>query len=144
MKEKYIKILNMYFVDGEIPSDIAKTLKVSKSTVTRVLQKDERYSLVKKERTEFREKQHIEKTKTYIKMQRKIQQDKDNASYEQLKIAHNQASGELSDRKRMTNRAYREWNKSAFTYNEKRKGFEFDKSLGRSYDVPEFIKVNLY
>ena len=61
MKEKYIKILNMYFVDGEIPSDIAKTLKVSKSTVTRVLQKDERYSLIKKERTEFREKEHIEK-----------------------------------------------------------------------------------
>lgn len=144
MKDKHIKILDMYFVDGEIPSNIAKALNVSKSTVTRVLQKDERYSSVKKERTEFREKEHIEKTKTYIKMQRKIQQDKDNASYEKLKADHNQASGELSDRKRMTNRAYREWNKSAFTYNEKRKGFEFDKSLGRSYDVPEFIKVNLY
>ena len=36
-------ILNMYFIDGEKPSDIAKTLKVAKSTIIRVLQKDERF-----------------------------------------------------------------------------------------------------
>ena len=38
----------MYFIDGEKPSDIAKKLKVAKSTVTRILQKDERYLLEKK------------------------------------------------------------------------------------------------
>ena len=55
---------------------------------------------------------------------------------------HNQASAELSKRQRMTNMAYRNWNKSAYKYNEKKKRFEFDEKLGRSYDVPKYIKVD--
>ena len=39
--------------------------------------------------------------------------------------------------------AYRNWNKSAFTYNEKKKRFEFREELGRSYDVPKYIKVEV-
>ena len=67
MKNRQTIILNMYFIDGEKPSDIAKKLKVAKSTIIRILQKDERYISTKKERTEIRKKNHIEKTKDYIK-----------------------------------------------------------------------------
>lgn len=56
---------------------------------------------------------------------------------------HNQASRELSQPKRLSNMAYRNWNKSAFKYNEEKRRFEFDENLGRSYDVPKYIKVNL-
>ena len=60
MKNRQTIILNMYFIDGEKPSDIAKKLKVAKSTIIRILQKDERYISTKKERTEIRKKNHIE------------------------------------------------------------------------------------
>ena len=67
MKDRQTIILNMYFIDGEKPSDIAKALKVAKSTVTRILQKDDRYLLEKRDRTKVRKENHKEKTKDYIK-----------------------------------------------------------------------------
>lgn len=142
MKNRQTIILNMYFIVGEKPSDIAKKLKVAKSTIIRILQKDERYISTKKERTEIRKKNHIEKTKDYIKKTRQIKQHKNNVDDLILKNMHNQASAELSKRQRMTNMAYRNWNKSAYKYNEKKKRFEFDEKLGRSYDVPKYIKVD--
>lgn len=40
--------------------------------------------------------------------------------------------------------AYRNWNKSAYSYNEKKRRFEFkEDELGRSYDVPKYIKVEV-
>lgn len=86
---------------------------------------------------------HKEKTKEYIKADRKKKQLKKDADNLSLKNMNNQASAELSKRKRLNNMSYRDWNKSAFDYNEKRKGFEFKKELGRSYDVPKFIKVEV-
>lgn len=142
MTDRQTIILNMYFMDGEKPADIAKTLKVAKSTIIRVLQKDEKYYSTKRERTEIRKKNHIEKTKDYIKKTRQIKQHKNNVDDLILKNMHNQASAELSKRQRMTNMAYRNWNKSAYKYNEKKKRFEFDEKLGRSYDVPKYIKVD--
>ena len=82
-------------------------------------------------------------TKKYIKHKREETKRKNSKDDIDLNSMHNQASAELSKKKKMTNMAYRNWNKSAFTYNEKRKGYEFRKELGRSYDVPKFIKVEV-
>lgn len=79
----------------------------------------------------------------YIKMTRKKKQFKNNVDDLILKNKHIEASNELSKRKRLNNMGYRNWNKSAYEYNFKRKGFEFKKELGRSYDVPKFIKVEV-
>lgn len=56
---------------------------------------------------------------------------------------HNQASMEMSKSKRLSNMAYRNWNTSAYSYNEKKKRFEFKEELGRSADVPKYIKVEV-
>ena len=39
--------------------------------------------------------------------------------------------------------AYRNWNKSAYSYNEEKRRFEFREELGRSHDVPKYIKVEV-
>ena len=40
--------------------------------------------------------------------------------------------------------AYRNWNKSAYSYNEKKRRFEFkEDELGRRYDVLKYIKVEV-
>ena len=72
-----------------------------------------------------------------------INQFKNNADDLILKNMHNQASVELSKPRKLSNMAYRNWNKSAFTYNEKKKRYEFREELGRSYDVPKYIKVEV-
>ncbi len=143
MKSHSNTIINKYFIDKLKPVEIAKELNISKSAVTQVLQKDKRYQKEKIKRIEQNKENHNEKTKKYMKLKREImkrKKDKDNID---LKSMHNQATAEFSKKKRITNMAYRNWNKTAFTYNEKRKGYEFRKELGRSYDVPKFIKVEV-
>lgn len=143
MKNRREEILNMYFVNKLRPVDIAKKLNISKSAVTQVLMKDKRYIQIKQDRKIKNQKKHIEKTKDYIKAKRKITQFKNNAEDLILKNMHNQASIELSGPRRMSNMAYRNWNKSAYTYNENKKRFEFRKELGRSADVPKYINVQI-
>ena len=140
MKEK---ILEMYFDKQIKPVEIAKILHIHKYTVTRVLQKDKRYTKEKELRKNVNRQKHVEETKAYIKKTRKIKQFKNNMDDLILKNMHNQASTELSAPKKLSNIAYRNWNKSAYTYNSKRNGYEFRKELGRSNDVPKFIKVEV-
>ena len=143
MRSRKSEILKMYFTDKLRPVDIAKKLDISKSAVTQVLKKDKRYMQTKQERKIKNQNKHIEETKEYIKTKRKIAQFKNNADDLILKNMHNQASVELSKSKKMTNIAYRNWNKSAYFYNEKKKRFEFKEELGRSADVPKYIKVEV-
>ena len=53
---------------------------------------------------------------------------------------HRQASYELSKSKHLSNENYRKWNSSAYKYNPSKHRYEFDKKLGRSNDVPKYIK----
>lgn len=143
MKNRKITILDMYFIEKLRPVDIAKKLNISKSAVTQVLNKDKRYIEIKYERKKLNKKKHDEKTKKYVKDKRKITQFKNNADDLILKNMHNQASRELSEPKRLSNMAYRNWNKSAYSYNEKKSRYEFKDELGRSFDVPKYIKVDV-
>lgn len=137
------KILEMYFNKQMKPVDIAKKLNVEKYVVTRILQKDNRYLKEKEKRKTFNQKKNNEKTKEYIKQKRKEIQFKKSADDLVLKNMHNQASMELSKGKHLSNMAYRNWNKSAFRYNEEKCRYEFKEELGRSHDVPKYIKVEV-
>lgn len=135
------KIIDMYFNQQKKPVEIAKELQIPKYTVTRVLQKDNRYSKEKQRRIEINKLKHTEKTKTYIKEQRLEQQFKDKNDILVLNKLHDQARIELSEKKRLSNMAYRNWNTSAYLFNEQKKRFEFRNELGRSRDVPKYIKL---
>lgn len=142
MKDRQTIILNMYFIDGENPADIAKALNIAKSTVTRILQKDKRYSFTKKERTKIRQEIHKEKTKDYIKRTRAIKKMKEDEIYLKVQRDHINASTEMSKGKRTTNRAYFTWNRTAFNYNKDKKRYDFFNNSVRSYDVPKHIKFD--
>ena len=144
MKSRKETILNMYFLEHLKPVDIAKELNVSKSAVTQVLQKDDRYSEEKERRKAENYRKHIKDTEERNTRVRKEQQFKNSVDELVLKNMHKQAGLELSAPKKLNNMAYRNWNKSAYVYNERRKGFEFRKELGRSNDVPKFIKVEVW
>lgn len=137
------EITKLYFVDREIPATIARKLNISKSAVTQVLQKDERYQREKMIRKEKNKIKHKENTKKLIKATRKAKQQKNKSEDLILKRMHNQASQELSKGKRLSNLAYRNWNKSAYSYNEAKRRYEFKEELGRSNDVPKYIKIEV-
>lgn len=143
MKSRKDIILDMYFIERLRPVDIAKKLDISRSAVTQVLKKNKRYVEIKQVRKSKNQKKHIERTKEYMKTKRKIAQLQKNADDFDLRSMHNQASAELSQRKRLSNIAYRNWNKSAYKYNENKNRYEFREELGRSHDVPKYIKVEV-
>lgn len=118
----------MYFVQKLKPVDIAKKLNIAKSSVTRVLQKDRRYMKFKQERKAKNRQKHIKETKDYIKAKRKINQLKNNADDLILKNMHNQASIELSKPRKLSNMAYRSWNKSAYSYMKKKEDLNLRKN----------------
>ena len=62
MKSNKETILDMYFIEHLKPVDIAKELSISKSAVTQVLQKDEKYSTEKERRKAENYKKHIKDT----------------------------------------------------------------------------------
>lgn len=143
MKKLEQKILELYFIEKLKQKDIAEKLKISKYKVSRTVTKDFRYITEKEERKTKSKQKHSENTKRIVKRKREVLKFKNNLDDLVLKNMHNQASIELSKPKKLSNMAYRNWNKSAYTYNQKRRGFEFREELGRSQDVPKFIKVEV-
>ena len=135
------ELKNLFFNYYYTQTEIAKKINVSSQYVSKILKTDPNYLKVKKQRIIANEEKNNKETKDYIKLQRKIKQFKNNADDLVLRNMHNQASRELSKPKRLSNIAYRNWNTSAYSYNDKKKRFEFKKELGRSYDVPKIIKV---
>ena len=134
------EILKLYFIDKLRPVDIAAKLDIKIYKITRVIQKDDRYINEKISRKTISEEKHKEFTKDYMKEKRKNEQFKCKVDDLVLKTMHNQASMELSKRNHLTDENYRKWNYSAYNYNSSKRRYEFDENLGRSYDVPKYIK----
>ena len=133
-------ILKMYFKEKMKQIDIAKKLNISKYKVSRVISKNAESSKEKENRKIENKKKNIEFTKNYIKQKRNESRNND---YAIIRNMHDQASRELSAPRKLSNMAYRNWNTSAYKYNQEKSRFEFRKSLGRSFDVPKYIKVQL-
>lgn len=137
------KVVDMFFKEEKKQIDIARILNISKYKVSRLVTKDIRYQNEKEKRKQISQQKHTENTKQYIASKRKTEKMNSNTEDLILKNMHIQASMELSQGKKITNTAYRNWNKSAYLYNQEKKRFEFRSELGRSYDVPKYVKVNL-
>ena len=74
----------------------------------------------------------------FIKKKREKQRIEDNYSY--IQTQHAQATRELSKSSHLSNESYRKWNYSAYKYNPSKQRYEFNEKLGRSADVPKYIK----
>ena len=136
------KVIYLYFIKKMLQKDIAKELNISRSTVCRVIRKDQRYMQEKENR------KRLNKIKRYKDIQRRVEvkRKKVNTSDIQiLKKMHEQASLELSGGKKpISNRAFRDWNTSVYKYNNKNKCYEFKKGINTGADVPKRIKWTVF
>lgn len=134
-KEQIIK----YFFNEHLKvKGIAEIMNVSSSYITRIIKQDKRYS----EEKEYRYNKSKEKRKldqnNFIKHKREQKMIDDNYAFVQEQ--HKQAVLELSKSKHLSDESYRKWNISAYRYNPSKHRYEFDEKLGRSADVPKYIK----
>lgn len=134
------EILNLFFNESLSQKEIANKLNVSKGYISQIVTKDQRYPQFKKEKLITSKKKHNKQIQNITKEKRKQIQFNYSVDDLILKNMHNQASAELSKGNHLTNESYRKWNYSAYKYNPSKKRYEFNEELGRSYDIPKYIK----
>lgn len=138
MKNIKQNILDLFYIKHLKVKEIAIKVEVSSPYVTKIIKQDIRYIQEKI----FRKNQSKEKRRIsqndFIKQKRETKKIEDN--YSIIQSQHLQATRELSKSAHLSNENYRNWNKSAFKYNPSKHRYEFDKQLGKSYDVPKYIK----
>ena len=137
MKEE---ILEYYFVKKMKSKDISDLLNVSSAYITKIIKSDIRYNGEKLNRKNKNFKKHKDETIKIIKEKRLEIQFGSKVDDLILRNMHNQASMEMSKRKKLSDYAYKKWNISAYKYNGEKKRFEFREELGRSYDVKKYLK----
>lgn len=137
-------ILDLYFNKRMKQIEIAELLNIAKSTVSKAVSKDDRYIAEKQRRKAVNKENRNKDIRQRVEEQRKKFQFENAADDLILKNMHNQDSLELSKRSQLSNENYRKWNYSAYKYNPSRDRFEFDENLGRSFDVPKYIKAKKF
>ena len=134
------KILSLFYEERLSQKEITEKLKISKGYVSRIVTNDDRYAEFKRQKLENSKKRHNKKIQQLTKEKRKEIQFNYAVDDLGMRNLHTQASKELSKSKYLSNENYRKWNISAYKYNTSKKRYEFDPKLGRSADVPKYIK----
>lgn len=133
------KQIKKYFFNEHLKvKEIAEIVHTSSSYITKIIKQDKRYVGEKEYRANTsKEKRKLDQNK-FIKHKREQKRIDDNFAF--VEEQHRQASLELSKSKHLSNESYRKWNSSAYKYNPSKHRYEFDEKLGRSADVPKYIK----
>ena len=132
-------IIELFYNKHLKVKEIAKKLNVSSPYVTKIIKQDDRYIQEKIFRKNVSKNKRKIAQNEFIKTKREKQRIDDNYSY--MQSQHEQTIRELSKSSHLSNESYRKWNYSAYSYNSSKQRYEFDTKLGRSADVPKYIKV---
>lgn len=131
-------IIDLFYNEHLQVKEIAKQLGFSSPYITKIIKQDYRYMQEKNFRKSISKDKRKVAQNEFIKSKREKQRIEDNYSYVQSQ--HEQAVRELSKSNYLSNESYRKWNYSAYKYNPLKNRFEFNENLGRSSDVPKYIK----
>lgn len=134
------QIIFLYFESKLNIIEISKKLNVSKQYVSKIVRKDKRHFDETLRRKKENKIKQVERNKQYIKNKRK--KDYENRLNASLELQHLQAISELSGRKTISNRSFRDWNSSIYKFNYKTKEYQIKKEFisKTSYAIPKKIK----
>ena len=138
MKTLKDDITTLFYIEHLKVKEIAEKIDTSSAYITKVVKQDSRYLQEKEYRKAISKDKRKVAQNNFIKNKRENKRIEDNYSFVQSQ--HEQATRELSKSKHLSNESYRKWNYSAYKYNPSKKRYEFDEKLGRSIDVPKYIK----
>lgn len=131
-------IIGLFYIEHLKVKEIATKENTSSAYITKIIKQDARYMQEKEYRKLISKDKRKVAQNNFIKNKREKKRIEDNYSYVQSQ--HEQATRELSKSSHLSNENYRKWNYSAYKYNPSKHRYEFDNNLGRSIDVPKYIK----
>lgn len=132
------KIISLYFEEKMSSIDISKKVNVVQSYITKVIKQDSRYDAEKQRR----KNENKIKRKNFNKENMQKVRKRNSLANEILKVQHIQASCELSGRKTINNRAFRNWNSSIYKFHDRSREYRIKEEMKDkvSYAVPKKIK----
>ena len=134
-------ILNLFYIEHLKVKEISAIVNTSSAYITKIIKQDTRYMQEKEYRKSISNAKRKVAQNNFVKNKRENKKIEDN--YSIVQFQHEQATRELSKAKHLSNESYRKWNYSAYKYNPSKKRYEFNDTLGRSYDVPKYIKERI-
>lgn len=133
-------IEKLYFNEKYSLTEISEELNKSVSYISRILRKNDNYTLEKEDRKKQKLENRRKRQKELIYKNRR--EKINDLTYQQLMTSHDQASRELSKSSKLGNQALRKWCASAYKYDKKKRRYEFDAgSAVKPADLPQYIKI---
>ena len=129
--DKISEITRLFYDEHLRPTDIAKQIGVSKSYVTKIIQKDERYIKEKEYRSTQSRERHKVCKRNYINKKRQA----DKQEYQSMIIQINKDNEYLSTRK-----DFAKWNRGMYDYDKKNGDLVLKNGIVTGYNVCKRVK----
>ena len=138
-KETKDKIIDLFYEKHLRPSDVAEQLKVAKSYITKVIQKDSRYIEEKESRkAENKEKNKIQKRVCAKNRREKEKQERQ--EYEKLMLLINNDNVILSTKKKKSDLQDAKWNRSVYEYDENSSDLVLNPNVNAGYNLAKRVR----
>ena len=135
-KETKDKIIDLFYEKHLRPSDIANELKVAKSYITKVIQKDSRYI----EEKESRKAKNKEMNKIQKRVCAKNRREKEKQEYEKLMLLINNDNVILSTKKKESDLQEAKWNRSVYEYDENSSDLVLNPNVNAGYNLAKRVR----
>ena len=134
--DKISEITRLFYDEHLRPTDIAKQIGVSKSYVTKIIQKDERYIKEKEYRSTQSRERHKVCKRNYINKKRQA----DKQEYQSMIIQINKDNEYLSTRKEISDIDFAKWNRGMYDYDKKNGYLVLKNGIVTGYNVCKRVK----
>ena len=137
-KETKDKIIDLFYEKHLRPSDVAEQLKVAKSYITKVIQKDSRYIEEKESRkAKNKEKNKIQKR---VCAKNRREKEKEKQEYEKLMLLINNDNVILSTKKKENDLQDAKWNRSVYEYDENSNDLVLNPNVNAGYNLAKRVR----
>ena len=132
---KITEITKLFYDEHLRPTDIAEQIGVGKSYVTKIIQKDEKYIEEKEYRATQSKERHKVCKRNYINKKRQA----DKQEYQAMLIQINKDNEYLSTKKKLSDEAFSNWNRSMFDYDKNSSDLVLKNGINVGFDVPKRV-----
>lgn len=138
-KETKDKIIDLFYEKHLRPSDIANELKVAKSYITKVIQKDSRY-IEEKESRKAKNKEKNKIQKRVCAKNRREKEKQERQEYEKLMLLINNDNVILSTKKKESDLQDAKWNRSVYEYDENSSDLVLNPNVNAGYNLAKRVR----
>ena len=138
-KETKDKIIDLFYEKHLRQSDIAKQLKVAKSYITKVIQKDSRY-IEEKESRKAKNKEKNKIQKRVCAKNRREKEKQERQEYEKLMLLINNDNVILSTKKKENDLQDAKWNRSVYEYDENSSDLVLNPNVNAGYNLAKRVR----